>query len=121
LRKGRLTHFTNNLTEGLRTKVYPGASNLPTNIARKLLMARSLAGNSKLILFDDLFSSAAFYDDNEIIDTIFSINTAIIVASNMPQIMKKCDVIYLLNKGKVEAKGTYAELLEKGLINKNDY
>lgn len=116
-----LTHFTNNLTEGLRTKVYPGASNLPTNIARKLLMARSLAGNSKLILFDDLFSSAAFYDDNEIIDTIFSINTAIIVASNMPQIMKKCDVIYLLNKGKVEAKGTYAELLEKGLINKNDY
>ena len=105
------------------TKLGEGGINLSGGQKQRLSIARALAKESKIILFDEATSAL----DNEsqsyikkVIDDLVKDHTIIIIAHRLSTIVDS-DIIYIVDKGKVEAFGTHKQLLKSSKIYKNLY
>lgn len=103
------------LPKGYDTILGEGGVNLSGGQKQRLSIARTLLKKSKVILFDEATSAL----DNESQDYIKnSINklskdhTVLIVAHRLSTIID-ADLIYVIRKGKVFAKGTHKELMNE--------
>ena len=92
-----------------------GGVNLSGGQKQRLSIARTLSKNTKVILFDEATSAL----DNESqefikksIDDLVKDHTVIIVAHRLSTIMD-ADIIYMVDKGKIVAKGSHKDLLNK--------
>ncbi len=92
--------------------------NLSGGQKQRLSIARTLARESKVILFDEATSAL----DNEsqefikkAIDNLAKTHTVVIVAHRLSTIMD-ADIIHVVDKGKLVASGTHKELLETNSI-----
>ena len=97
--------------------------NLSGGQKQRLSIARTLAKQSKIILFDEATSAL----DNESqqyikksIDNLVKSHTVVIVAHRLSTIMD-ADIIHIVDKGQIVASGTHEELLQKNNIYKNLY
>lgn len=100
-----------------------GGINLSGGQKQRLAIARTLAKNSKIILFDEATSAL----DNksqmfikQAIDSLVKDHTIIIVAHRLSTIID-ADIIYVVDKGKIVASGTHQELLKTSKIYKELY
>lgn len=100
-----------------------GGINLSGGQKQRLAIARTLAKNSKIILFDEATSAL----DNksqmfikQAIDSLVKDHTIIIVAHRLSTIID-ADIIYVVDKGKIVASGTHQELLKISKIYKELY
>ena len=96
---------------GMHTLVYNGA--VSGGQQQRILIARALARNPKLIIFDEATSAL----DNEIqahvSDSLERLNaTRIVIAHRLSTIMN-ADRIYVLDAGKVVQAGTFKELIKQ--------
>ena len=80
---------------------------------QRLSIARTLAKNSKIVLFDEA-TSALDNNSQEFIkrsiDSLVKDHTVIIVAHRLSTIID-ADIIYVVDKGKVIGQGTHNQLL----------
>ena len=97
--------------------------NLSGGQKQRLSIARTLAKESKVILFDEATSAL----DNEsqayikqAIDNLVKDHTVVIVAHRLSTIID-ADIIYVIDKGKIADKGTHEELLKTSKIYKKLY
>ena len=97
--------------------------NLSEGQKQRLSIARTLAKESKVILFDEATSAL----DNEsqayikqAIDNLVKDHTVVIVAHRLSTIID-ADIIYVIDKGKIADKGTHEELLKTSKIYKKLY
>ncbi len=98
--------------------IYHTVSNLSGGQTQRLLIARAILSNSRLILLDDLFNS---FDNNmsiNILNNIRSIvpNSIIIFVSNNKDLLSKTDKVIYLDKGKM-AIDTYSNLSKLNSFN----
>jgi ABC-type bacteriocin/lantibiotic exporter with double-glycine peptidase domain len=112
-----LSDIINNLPNGLNTEILSGGRPFPTNVVNKLILARCITKNPRLLLINDLFTSFEKKDKERLVNLLFKQENpwTLVVLSNDPQIMKSCDRVILLKQGKVYQEGTFDEL------NKNQY
>lgn len=95
-----------------------GGVNLSGGQKQRLSIARTLAKESKVILFDEATSAL---DNNsqeyikKAIDNLVKNHTVVIVAHRLSTIID-ADVIYVIDKGKIAASGTHNELLKTSKI-----
>lgn len=100
-----------------------GGVNLSGGQKQRLAIARTLAKQSKVILFDEATSAL---DNNsqeyikKAIDNLVKDHTVVIVAHRLSTI-KDADVIYVVDKGKIAASGTHEKLLKTSEIYKELY
>ena len=100
-----------------------GGVNLSGGQKQRLSIARTLAKQSKVILFDEATSAL---DNNsqeyikETIDNLVKDHTIIIVAHRLSTIMD-ADIIHVVDKGKIVASGNHKELMDNCKIYKNLY
>jgi len=100
-----------------------GGVNLSGGQKQRLSIARTLAKESKVILFDEATSSL---DNNsqeyikKAIDNLVKDHTVVIVAHRLSTIID-ADIIYIVDKGKIVDSGTHKELLKTSEIYKNLY
>ncbi len=105
------------------TKLGEGGVNLSGGQKQRLSIARTLAKQSKVVLFDEATSAL---DNNsqeyikKAIDSLVKNHTVVIVAHRLSTIID-ADIIYVVDKGKIAASGTHKELLKTSDVYKELY
>lgn len=118
-----LDDYIMSLPDKYDTKLGEGGVNLSGGQKQRLSIARTLAKESKVILFDEATSAL---DNNsqtfikKAIDNLVINHTIVIVAHRLSTIID-ADIIYVVDKGRIVAQGKHNELLQTSEIYKNLY
>lgn len=99
---------------GLTEVAATQADVLPTGLARLLELARALAARPKLLLLDEPFSGLDSVESarlGELLTQLAEHGLAVLlVEHDMEMVMRLCQLIYVLNFGRVIARGAPAEI-----------
>ncbi len=109
--------FVEKLPEGLETKVEQGGSNFSGGQRQRLSIARALAKDADIYIFDDSFSALDFKTDAALRKSLKeSVTDAIIiiVAQRISTVVD-ADTILVLDEGVMVGNGTHIELKECNL------
>ena len=93
-------------------------SNLSGGQKQRLAIARALARNPEILIFDDSFSALDYRTDKILRDTLkqnLSDTTCIIVAQRIGTI-KNCDKIIVVDDGKIVGMGKHDDLLKNNKV-----
>ncbi|MFT7880347.1 MAG: ATP-binding cassette domain-containing protein, partial [Sulfurimonas sp.] len=118
LRSAKLEAFVRGLDEGLESKIGKNGIRLSGGQKQRLAIARLILSDPKVVIFDEATSAldnATEYHLYETLETFLQERTTIIIAHRTTTI-KQADYIYLIEEGRVQAKGRYEELYSRGLI-----
>ena len=108
------TEFIEKKEEGYDSPIAQGGNNVSGGQKQRLSIARALAIDPEIYVFDDSFSALDLKTDKalrEALNTQTENKTVIIVAQRISTIMN-ADKIIVLEEGKIVGKGTHEELLK---------
>ena len=106
--------FISSKPERFETEISQGGTNVSGGQKQRLSIARALAKNPEIYIFDDSFSALDFKTDSALRKALkqeTSDSTVLIVAQRISTILH-ADQIIVLDEGKVVGKGTHNELLK---------
>ena len=106
--------FINEKENKFNSEISQGGSNVSGGQKQRLSIARALAKNPKILLFDDSFSALDYKTDVKLRKTLreeMAGVTTIIVAQRIATILN-ADKIIVMNEGKIVGIGKHQELLE---------
>ena len=110
-----LTELVEDLPDGVNTKVGERGVQLSGGQRQRIGIARALYHEAKVLVFDEATSALDGITEKIVMDAIheFSGKKTIIMIAHRLKTVEKCDIIYLMDQGKIMDQGTYQELLEK--------
>ncbi len=106
--------FVQNLEGGVDATIHQGGKNVSGGQKQRLSIARALARQPEILIFDDSFSALDYKTDKNLRQALkerASDATCLIVAQRIGTIID-ADKILVLDKGTVVGEGTHAELME---------
>lgn len=106
------SEFINNKEDGYQSAINQGGTNVSGGQRQRLSIARAVAKNPEIFIFDDSFSALDYKTDAMVrknLNEYCSQTTKIIVAQRVSTVMS-ADQIIVLDKGKVVGIGTHREL-----------
>ena len=105
--------FTDNLDDGLDSRILQGGKNLSGGQKQRLAIARALAGSPEILILDDSSSALDYATDAKLRAAIKELDgmTTVIVSQRANSI-RRADKIIVLDDGKAVGIGTHAELLK---------
>lgn len=106
--------FINEKEKGFKEEISQGGTNVSGGQKQRLAIARALALNPDIYIFDDSFSALDYKTDVTLrkeLNKITKDKTILIVAQRVSTIMK-ADQIIVLNEGKVVGMGNHKDLLK---------
>ncbi len=112
--------FVYDLPEGIYSRIDQGGKNVSGGQKQRLSIARALARNPEILIFDDSFSALDYKTDKALREALrekASDTTCLIVAQRIGTI-KNADKIIVLDKGTMVGEGTHDELMENCAIYK---
>ena len=115
-----LYHFIHSFSQGYDTKIESSGRNLSSGEKQLLAIIRAFIHPSKIIILDEASAHIDTKTETLIqiaISKLIKEKTTIIIAHRLSTI-KKSDTILVLNKGKIESKGTHEELIKGNNIYK---
>ena len=102
---------------GMYTLIAEGGKNISVGQRQRILIARALAKNPKILLFDEATSALDNVTQALITQHIENLNVTCIVAAHRLSTVVKADRIYVFDKGSIVQQGTYQELVtQSGLF-----
>ena len=107
------TEFIKEKPEGFKDEISQGGTNVSGGQRQRLSIARAIAKNPQIYIFDDSFSALDYKTDMALRSAIaeeIGQATLLIVAQRINTI-KNADKIIVLDEGKVVGAGTHSELL----------
>jgi len=116
-------NFINHLAENYDTHVEQGGLNFSGGQRQRLCIARALIKNPKILILDDSTSALDQLTEAAIRKTLnedYKEVTKIMISQKISSI-ESCDLIIVLNGGKVNGLGTHAELLNNNSIYQEIY
>ncbi len=108
-------NFIGELPQKYDALIDENGSNLSGGQKQRLAIAGALVNNPKIIIFDEATSSLDISTEQIVMNSIktrFSNATMIFIAHRL-SFTKKCDRIYVMDKGKIVEFGTYNELMSQ--------
>jgi ABC-type bacteriocin/lantibiotic exporter with double-glycine peptidase domain len=105
-----LTNFVHALPDGLHAYLTGGSMRLPVNIARKIVMARSLVQKPRLLIVDDFWAGMEKGEKMHFLGLLLQnkqFDWTILLVSNDSDVMQLCDRTLLLIDGTMVASGSY--------------
>ena len=114
-RIANLHDFIISLPNGYDTQIGEQGVKLSGGERQRLGIARAMFNNPEILVLDEGTSALDTVTEEEVMKAIKSLaheKTIILIAHRLTTV-KDCDVIYLLNNGKIEESGTYDELFDK--------
>ncbi len=114
LRIAQLDDFVKALPGGLDEMIGEEAQKISGGQMQRISVARALYRDATLLLLDETTSFLDAVTEKKIIDNVLSMRgkkTIVIIAHRL-DVMRKADLIFLIDAGQVSACGTYQELLD---------
>ena len=105
--------FVDQMEKGLDSEIAQGGTNVSGGQKQRLSIARALAKEPEIYVFDDSFSALDFKTDAKLrkaLEEETKEGTVLIVAQRITTVMN-ADQILVLDNGKILARGTHSELL----------
>lgn len=98
-----LTSFVQQLPEGYSTHIGPQGRRLPGSVSQKIILARNLLKNPRLLIVEDIFKNLEKYEKLDLFKKILdrSLPRTVVIVSKDPEIMKLTDKIITLDDGQV--------------------
>ena len=109
------SEFIGEKPEGFESPIAQGGTNVSGGQRQRLAIARALATDARVFLFDDSFSALDYKTDAALrheLEARLGGKTVIIVAQRISTVLS-ADQIIVLDEGRVVGKGTHAELMEQ--------
>lgn len=106
--------FIENFPDGYSHMLSSKGTNLSGGQRQRVLIARALAGNPEILILDDSSSALDYKTDaalREALNQNFADSTVITVAQRVSSV-KNCDLILVLEEGRIIGRGTHEHLLE---------
>ena len=121
LELAHLSELIKSLEQGIHTKVGERGVQLSGGQRQRIGIARALYHEAQVLVFDEATSSLDGITEKMIIEAIhkFSGQKTIIMVAHRLKTVKKCDLIFFIDKGKLVDKGTFQELVDKNEHFKN--
>ena len=108
------SEFIGEKPEGFEVPIAQGGTNVSGGQRQRLAIARALATDARVFLFDDSFSALDYKTDAALrheLGARLGGKTVIIVAQRISTVLS-ADQIVVLDEGRVVGKGTHAELMD---------
>ncbi len=112
--------FSEELDQKLNTVIGENGIKLSGGQRQRIAIARALIKDAPLLIMDEATSSLDNITENKIHETINNLmknKTKLIIAHRLSTI-EDADIIYVLDKGKIESHGSHEELISKSTIYK---
>lgn len=113
-----LSDFIQNLKDGFNTIIDPEGQTLPDSIKTKIILARSIACKSKLLLITDHLSKLDPVESSKIVDFLVDKKNTwtLVIISNQAEIAAKCDKVVLMKDGEVIGDKNFKNLKIKDMF-----
>ncbi len=121
LELAHLSELIKSLEQGIHTNVGERGVQLSGGQRQRIGIARALYHKAEVLVFDEATSSLDGITEKIIIEAIheFSRRKTIIMVAHRLKTVKKCDLIFFIDKGKLVDKGTFEELVDRNEHFKN--
>ena len=106
--------FIDEKPDGFESSITQGGTNVSGGQRQRLCIARAIAADSRVLVFDDSFSALDYKTDSNLrlaLRQNLGDRTLVIVAQRISTVMD-ADQIVVLEEGRMVGKGTHAELME---------
>lgn len=113
-----LTTLIDSLPKGLKTKVGERGVQLSGGQRQRIGIARALYNQADVLIFDEATSALDGITEKVIMDAIQELSgkKTIIMIAHRLKTVENCDIIYLMEKGRVVEQGTYEQLIHSNSI-----
>lgn len=98
---------------GVNTMLNENSSTISGGQQQRILIARAIIGDPKLILLDEATSALDNITQKAVCDTLDAIDATKIVIAHRLSTVQKCNKIVVLDDGKIVESGSYDELMRK--------
>ena len=105
----------NELDQKYQTTIGERGVRLSGGQRQRIGIARALYHNPQVLILDEATSALDNLTEQAVMDEVYNFEkkmTIILIAHRLSTV-KRCDSIFLLNKGKIEVQGTFEELIKK--------
>lgn len=112
-RIAQATEFVETLPQGFKNSIAQGGTNISGGQKQRLSIARAVARDPEIYIFDDSFSALDFATEAKLRRALIKVTkakTVIVVAQRISSIMN-ADQIIVLNEGKIVGTGRHRDLL----------
>ena len=105
----------NELDQKYQTTIGERGVRLSGGQRQRIGIARALYHNPQVLILDEATSALDNLTEQAVMDEVYNFEkkmTIILIAHRLSTV-KRCDSIFMLNKGKIEVQGTFEELIKK--------
>jgi len=115
IEKSQLKEVTNSLSNKLDTLIGDRGARLSGGEKQRIGIARALYNKPKIIIFDEATSALDIHNENKILKEIYENkkNKTLIIISHRNNTVKYCDLIYVMEDGKIIDNGTFEQIMKK--------
>ena len=115
IEKSQLKNLINSLSNKLDTLIGDRGARLSGGEKQRIGIARALYNKPKVIVFDEATSSLDIYNENKILKEIYENkkDKTLIIISHRNNTVKYCDLIYVMEDGKIIDNGTFEQIMKK--------
>ena len=105
-----LHSYIESMPKGYDCEIMAEGQNLPKHIRTKVMLARCLTGNPRLVLLEDNFNALPPSERNSILNYLLEQPFTLILVSNSVEICQRLDRVIVMNEGTIEFDGECKEL-----------
>ena len=107
--------FINKMPKKYESKISEGGTNVSGGQRQRLAIARALAKEPEILIFDDAFSALDMKTDGKLREALKPVTqkTITLIVAQRISTIRDAEQIIVLDRGKIVGKGTHYELLDK--------
>lgn len=79
---------------------------------QRLLIARAIVNKPSVIILDEATSALDNVTQNHVLNSIYDLNSTVIMVAHRISTIKRCDKIYVIHEGKIIESGKYDDLIK---------
>ncbi|MBP5512427.1 ABC transporter ATP-binding protein [Candidatus Saccharibacteria bacterium] len=109
------SEFIAKLPDKYESKIVEGGTNVSGGQRQRLSIARAVAKNPEIYIFDDAFSALDMKTDKKLREALAPVtkNSVVLIVAQRVSTIRDAEQIVVLDKGKVVGIGTHTELIKK--------
>ena len=115
IKLARLDDFINSLPDKENTIVGNRGVKVSGGQKQRIGLARALYNNPKVLVLDEATSSLDFENERQIMEEVYAASNdcTLFIITHRHNSVFNCDIVYLINKGRIIDKGKYKDLLNR--------